>query len=212
MLTDPSQMRHSYNVEGFHIEQADDDPVIQFDRWFKEAVGSEVMEPNAMALATADKDGRPSVRMVLLKEFSHRGFVFYTNYESRKAEEIAGNPVVSLMFWWDRIFRQVRIEGTVTRNDPADSDGYFASRPYGSRIGASVSPQSRTLQSRAELENAWKEMEQRYPDEVPRPDFWGGYVVRPSSFEFWQGQQSRLHDRIVYTIDGDGWQKRRIAP
>lgn len=212
MLTDPSQMRHSYHSDGLRLSDTLDDPVQQFDQWFRVAVDSDVMEPNAMALATADAQGVPSVRMVLLKEFSAQGFVFYTNYASRKADEIAANGRVSLMFWWDRLYRQVRIEGTIAKNSPEDSDAYFASRPHGSRIGALASQQSRVLADRAELETAWLALEQRYPDEVPRPDHWGGYVVTPSRFEFWQGQRSRLHDRVIYNLAGGVWQKSRLAP
>jgi pyridoxamine 5'-phosphate oxidase len=167
-----------------------------------------------MALATVGADGRPAVRMVLLKGFDARGFAFYTNLESRKAAELAANPRAALLFWWDRLHRQVRVEGPVEPVEAAEADAYFASRPYGSRIGAWASPQSRVVEGRAVLEAREAELAARFPEDapVPRPPHWGGYRVRPELFEFWQGRRSRLHDRLRYAREGSGWRVERLAP
>lgn len=189
----------------------DRDPLRQFAAWFEEAGAAGMRAPEATALATATPDGRPSVRMVLLKGFDERGFVFFTGYESRKGAELAANPRAALLFHWDPLGRQVRIEGPVERVAEAESDAYFASRPRGAQISASVSPQSRVVESRAVLEAAAAELEAR-GGELPRPPAWGGFRVAPETYEFWQHRANRLHDRLRYSRDGDGWKIERLAP
>ena len=165
-----------------------------------------------MTLATADASGRPSARTILLRGWDPRGFTFYTNYESRKGNDIAANPHVALLFFWDKLSRQIRIEGRIEKITPAESDAYYQSRPRGHRLGAWVSAQSRLIAGRDELEAKMSEMEKRYPDDVPRPPYWGGYRVRPERFEFWEGQPNRLHDRLAYRRDGERWVVERLAP
>ena len=189
----------------------DPDPLRQFAAWFEEAGAAGVRAPEAMALATATSDGRPSVRMVLLKGFDERGFVFFTGYESRKGAELAANPRAALLFHWDALGRQVRVEGTVERVSEAESDAYFRSRPRGAQISATVSPQSRVVESRASLEALAAELEAR-GDELPRPPNWGGFRVRPETYELWQHRANRLHDRLRYRRNGGGWTIERLAP
>jgi pyridoxamine 5'-phosphate oxidase len=206
---------HATQYDGDRLDVANvaDDPIAQFRVWFAAALAAGIPDANGMTLATADAEGRPHARIVLLKEVDDRGFVFYTNYESDKGRELAGNPRAALAFWWQPLHRQVRVEGTVERVTAAESDAYFQVRPPGSRIGAIASPQSRPLANREELERAVAELERRYPDgDPPRPAHWGGYRVVPDRVELWQGQQSRLHDRVVYTRDGDAWHRHRVAP
>lgn len=190
------------------------DPIDQFERWFAEALAARVETPEAMTLATATPDGRPSARMVLLKGVDQRGFVFFTNYESRKSGELAQNPRAALVFYWPALHRQVRVEGSVEPVSAAESDAYFQSRAPGSRIGASASPQSQVIPDRAWLDERVRELVARYPDgEVPRPAFWGGFRVSPTRIEFWQGRLNRLHDRLRYTWLDDGrWKIERLAP
>jgi pyridoxamine 5'-phosphate oxidase len=187
------------------------DPLRQFAVWFEEAGTAGVRAPEAMALATAAADGRPSARMVLLKGFDERGFVFFTGYESRKGAELAANPRAALLFYWDPLGRQVRIEGPVERVAEAESDAYFASRPRGAQISASVSPQSRVVESRAALEAAAAELEAR-GGELPRPPGWGGFRLAPETYEFWQHRANRLHDRLSYRRDGRAWKITRLGP
>jgi pyridoxamine 5'-phosphate oxidase len=189
----------------------DRDPLRQFAAWFEEAGAAGMRAPEATALATTAADGRPSVRMVLLKGFDERGFVFFTGYESRKGAELAANPRAALLFYWDPLGRQVRIEGPVERVSEAESDAYFASRPRGAQISASVSPQSRVVESRAHLEAAAAELEAR-GDELPRPPSWGGFRLAPETYEFWQHRANRLHDRLRYRREDDRWVLERLAP
>ncbi len=189
------------------------DPYDLFDRWYAEAKASEPADPNAMALATTTPDGFPSVRIVLLKGLDRQGFVFYTNVESRKGGELHANPRAALCFHWKSLKRQVRIEGPVTPATEAEADAYFASRHRDSRIGAWASKQSRPLDARATFEARIREYDAKYPGEaVPRPPFWGGFRVTPSRIEFWQDREFRLHDRLVFTPEGDGWATERLYP
>jgi pyridoxamine 5'-phosphate oxidase len=189
-----------------------DDPVTQFAVWW-ELAEREVPLPDAMTLATVDADAAPDARMVLLKGFGADGFRFFTNYESRKGEQLAAVPRAALILYWREVDRQVRIRGAVERLSEAESDAYFATRPRASQLGAWASPQSRPLADRAELDAQLKEMEERFGDgEVPRPPHWGGYVVRHDEVEFWQGQVGRLHDRFLYTRENDGWRIERLGP
>ena len=206
-------MRREYTRAALAEADVDADPVVQFGRWFEQAQEAGLLEPTAMTLATATPDGRPSARMVLLRGFDERGFCFYTNYQSRKGEELAANPRASLVFWWDKLERQVRIEGTVERTSRAESEAYFASRPPGSQLSAAVSPQSRVIGDRAALERRVAELATSVPDgKVPLPDFWGGYRLAHEVVEFWQGRPNRLHDRLRYRRAGEGWKIERLAP
>ncbi|WP_038951619.1 pyridoxamine 5'-phosphate oxidase [Aeromicrobium massiliense] len=208
-----AQMRTEYAREGLDEQAAGDDPVTLFRRWLDEAVEAGVPEPNAMTVATATPDGVPSARIVLLKDFDERGAVFFTRYTSRKGDELERNPRAAAVMLWHPLQRQVRIEGRVERLDPADSDAYFASRPRGAQVGAVASPQSRVLAGRGELERLVAETEQAYEGRpVPRPDDWGGYRVVLGRMEFWQGRESRLHDRVVFTRTAGGWDRTRLAP
>jgi len=206
-------MRRDYAAAGLAEEDLLGDPIEQFRRWFEDARRAEVHEPNAMTLATVDAAGRPSARMVLLKGVDRRGLTFYTNRDSRKARELAANPRAALVFWWGPIQRQVRFEGRVEDVDPAEADAYFESRPRGSQLAAWASAQSTVLEGRAALEAAERQQRERFGEgPVPRPPFWGGYRLVPAVAEFWHGRESRLHDRLRYTRDGDGWRIERLAP
>jgi pyridoxamine 5'-phosphate oxidase len=205
-----SEYMRAVLVEG----DVDPDPVVQFGRWFDDANAANLVEPSAMTLATAGADGVPSARMVLLRGVDQRGFVFYTNYESRKAAELAANPRAALVFWWGELQRQVRVEGRVQRTSHEESAAYFRTRPPGSRLGAWASPQSRVIPSRAVLDERLAELEARHPDgDLPLPPFWGGYRLVPEVIELWQGRPNRLHDRLRYTRAADGgWRIERLAP
>ncbi len=209
---DLAALRRDYARESLTERDVDSDPIAQFEKWFEEALHAEMIEPNAMTLATSTSDGRPSARIVLLKGADAKGFVFFTDYRSRKGAELEANPHVSLCFWWDALQRQVRITGTVARVSREESETYFRTRPRGSRIGAWASRQSSALASREVLEKEVERLDSAYSEDVPLPPHWGGYRVAPDAIEFWQGRPSRLHDRIVYTRDGGNWGIGRLSP
>jgi pyridoxamine 5'-phosphate oxidase len=207
-----ADLRKDYALRRLDETDVDADPFRQFHAWLKEALEAEVSEPTAMTLATADDEGRPSARIMLLKALDARGFVFYTNYESRKGRQLAARPNAALTFFWKELERQVRIEGAIEKVSAAESDEYFASRPLGSRIGAWASTQSATIASRPWLEARVKAAEEQYGNNPPRPPHWGGFRVIPGWLEFWQGRQSRLHDRIAYERKAGGWTISRLSP
>jgi pyridoxamine 5'-phosphate oxidase len=208
-----AQMRKDYGQAALSEHEVADDPMAQFDAWFGQALKAEVNEPNAMGLSTVDAQGRPSSRIVLVKQFDARGFTWYTNYDSLKGQQLCANPQAALLFFWPELERQVRIEGKVERTAAAESDTYFHSRPLKSRLGALASAQSRPIADRAALEQQYEEVAARYGDAPPRPEHWGGYRLVPERMEFWQGRRSRFHDRIVYTRAADGrWTRERLQP
>jgi len=205
-------LRKDYTKDTFNEKTALKNPFEQFKTWFDDAVNFPMMEPNAMALSTVSSDGRPSSRIVLLKRYDENGFVFFTNYESRKGRELETNPYASLLFYWDRLERQIRIEGITEKISSEESDDYFQSRPYESRLGAWASKQSEVLPSRFTLIRELAKLLVKYPAKVPLPPFWGGYRLKPDMFEFWQGRPSRLHDRIRYSNRGGLWIIERLYP
>ncbi|HEX8515705.1 MAG TPA: pyridoxamine 5'-phosphate oxidase [Bacteroidia bacterium] len=206
-------LRHDFSKQSLDEKDAHKNPVTQFYKWFHEAIDAKVNEPNAMSLSTVSSEGKPSSRILLLRNFNDEGFVFYTNYTSRKGEEIAQNPNASLLFFWPELERQVRISGELVRQSIEESDAYFKSRPRASKIGAWTSAQSRVIESRKVLDEEYIKLEMKYPgEEVPRPPHWGGYILKPETIEFWQGRPSRLHDRLLYTFEGENWKIERLAP
>jgi pyridoxamine 5'-phosphate oxidase len=212
-MTKLEETRRDYSGPPLDESEMAPDPLAQFHRWYDEARGADLMMANAMALATATPDGMPSVRMVLLKQADPRGFVWYTNYESRKGLELLANPRAALLFYWETLARQVRVEGPVTRLDPAESEAYFHARPRAANLSAIASPQSRSVASRAALEEQVDRLEAAWHGrELERPVHWGGHRLRPTRFEFWQGREDRMHDRVVYLPDGHAWRRSRIAP
>lgn len=209
-----ADLRREYTMASLDIDSVDKNPMSQFRKWFEEAQKSELLEPNAMVISTVDENARPFQRTVLMKALDDKGIVFYTNYNSRKAKQLAKNANISLLFPWYGLERQVAIIGTAEKVSTKESLQYFSSRPYGSQLGAWVSQQSKVISSRSILETKLAEMKQKFKEgKVPLPDFWGGYRVIPSSIEFWQGRQSRLHDRLIYEKEVDGnWNISRMAP
>jgi len=232
-----ADLRREYNLTGLRRKDLEADPIVQFKRWFEQAQGArasgrlrkffvrlykrlllmsgaELIDLTAMTLATADKQGQPSARVVLLKGVDQRGFVFYTNYGSRKAQELTENPHAALVFYWSDQERQVCVAGEISKLSPQESDAYFKTRPRGSQLGAWASKQSAVIRDRAALEEQWRQMEARFPGEaIPRPDFWGGYILCPVRIEFWQGRANRLHDRFCYTRQTDqSWVIERLSP
>ncbi len=208
-----ADIRKDYKLQTLLETDVASDPFIQFGKWWDEAINSAIDEVNAMTLATADKNNIPSARIVLLKGCDKNGFVFFTNYQSHKGEQLLQNPNACLVFFWKELERQIRITGTVEKISTADSDAYFTSRPAGSRIGAWASPQSSVIVNRTVIEEKLKDLEQQFGDNnIPRPPHWGGYIVKPTQIEFWQGRPSRLHDRIQYTLQEGSWVIERLAP
>lgn len=210
---DLQSLRKEYTRAGLKEADADPDPIEQFRKWFDEALAASLYEPNAMTLATATPSGRPSARVVLLKGYDEQGFVFYTNYEGRKGQELEVNPRCALVFYWGELERQVRIEGRASRVSEEESDAYYRGRPRGSQLGAWASEQSRPVEDRGILEERLQELEAEYEGrEIPRPPFWGGYRVEPKAIEFWQGRENRLHDRLLYHRSGGRWEIERLSP
>ncbi len=207
-----AHLRNDYALKTLDEGEVDRDPLKQFGVWMVEAIHAQVPEPTAMSLATVGAGGRPAGRIVLLKGLDPKGFVFFTNYESRKGRELAVNPAAALTFLWKELERQVRIEGTVEKVSEDESNSYYATRPLGSRIGAWASPQSEAIENRAWLEKRWEELGREHGENPRRPGHWGGYRVIPDYLEFWQGRRSRLHDRVTYTRAGASWKIARIAP
>ena len=207
-----ADIRKDYILQSLLEEDVASDPIEQFNKWWDESIKSEIIEANAMTLATANAAGIPSARTVLLKAFSTEGFIFFTNYESQKGEDLAANPNAALLFFWKEMERQVRIEGKVEKISEEESDAYFNSRPLGSRIGAWASPQSKVINDRTVIENNVQKFTEEFGEKIPRPPHWGGYLLVPVKMEFWQGRSSRLHDRILFTLEDNSWKISRLAP
>ena len=213
-MTTLADLRREYASRALTEDQAHADPIRQFNTWFDEALKSQLIDVNAMTLATASATGEPAARIVLLKGADESGFVFYTNYESAKGRDLAANPRASLLFFWAELERQVRITGSVAKTTAGESEEYFQSRPFESQLGAAASEQSRPIADRSQLEKRFADIAEKYKGSiVPRPNNWGGYRVTPETIEFWQGRKSRLHDRLLYTRQPDGsWSRSRLAP
>ncbi|MDP2885486.1 MAG: pyridoxamine 5'-phosphate oxidase [Ignavibacteria bacterium] len=210
---DLAHVRKEYSRHSLSESDVDLNPLLQFHRWFEEALGSQLLEPNAMVLATATADGKPSARVVLLKGYDERGFVFYTNYEGRKSSELLQNPYAALLFYWGELERQVRLEGAVEKTSRQESEDYFKTRPLESQLGGLASRQSSVIPSRSDLEQKVSDLKKLYENrEIPVPPFWGGFRLQPQVFEFWQGRENRLHDRIRYSLQGGVWAIERLSP
>jgi pyridoxamine 5'-phosphate oxidase len=209
-----ADLRRDYTLQGLSKVDVDSNPFVQFFKWFDQARNAQIIEPNAMTIATATTNGVPSARIVLLKDFDERGFVFYTNYNSHKAQELITNPQASLVFWWGELERQIRISGTVEKVSQQESDEYYYSRPFTSRLGAWASNQSQTIPNREVLEQKLEELKAAYPNQdIQRPPHWGGFRVIPKEIEFWQGRSSRLHDRLRYRLlPSNSWVIERLSP
>lgn len=209
-----SQLRYDFSKQTLEESEIDKNPFIQFEHWFKDAVSSNVLSPNAMVLATTTPEGKPSARVMLLRDFTEKGFVFYTNYNSHKGIQLACNPYAAITFFWAELERQVRIEGIIEKQSEAESDDYFSIRPDGSKLGAWSSQQSEPVTNRAILEKNFKDIQSRFKGQaIPRPSFWGGYYLMPTLFEFWQGRPNRMHDRIVYLLqENKNWHIERLSP
>jgi len=207
-------LREDYRAKTLEITDVLANPIQQFNEWFQEALDSQIKEANAMTIATVDAQGKPAARIVLLKGFDENGFIFYTNYDSRKGQELAANPNIAVVFLWKDLERQIRIEGVAEKLAPAVSLNYFQSRPKGSQIGAWASPQSQVIPDRSILEQNVLDLKEKYKnaDNLPIPSHWGGYQIKPTLIEFWQGRSSRLHDRLCYTLEGKTWKIERLAP
>ncbi len=206
-------LRHDFSKQTLDKKDVNNNPFVQFEKWIKEAIEAQVNEPNAMTLCTATKEGKPSARIVLLRNFTEDGFIYYTNYTSRKGIEISDNPNCAILFFWPELERQIRIEGEVQKQTSEESDLYFNTRPRESKIGAWTSSQSKVISDREVLNKEFEINSNKYPtDMIPRPVFWGGYVVKPLTIEFWQGRPNRLHDRILYTKENNNWKIDRLAP
>ena len=205
-------LRRQYSKSTLSASSVSKDPFKQFEKWFQDVLKSGFLEPNAMTLATATKAGKPSARIVLLKGIHDNGFVFYTNYKSKKGKEIEENPYGSLLFYWDKLERQIRIEGTIEKVSQKESEEYFNTRPYKSRVGAWASKQSSVIESRSAIVKEFLKYMMKFKNHVPLPDVWGGYRLIPDSFQFWQGRPNRLHDRVRYIKNKSGWKIERLAP
>ena len=214
MANDIHKLRKNYQTKMLEKNKANKNPLDLFKVWFDEALKEEFIEPNAMSIATVNKKGEVSSRMVLLKEFDNRGFVFYTNYNSTKAQDLLSTKTAALNFWWDKLYRQVRISGTVDKITKTESEKYFHSRPKGSQLGAIASQQSEVIENYSVLENQYKNLEEQYKNrEIPCPDHWGGFRVEPREIEFWQGRPNRLHDRLRYMkVSAEDWKIERLSP
>jgi pyridoxamine 5'-phosphate oxidase len=209
---DIQNLRRQYSKSTLSVSSVSKDPFKQFEKWFQDVLNSGFLEPNAMTLATATKAGKPSARVVLLKGIHDGGFVFYTNYKSKKGKDIEDNPFGSILFYWDRLERQVRIEGKIEKVSHQESEEYFNTRPYKSRVGAWASKQSSVIESRSAIVREFLKYMMKFKTHVPLPDVWGGYRLIPDSFEFWQGRPNRLHDRVRFTKNKSGWKIERLAP
>jgi len=211
-MLDLTGHRKDYSTRGLSEEEAGHDPLALFEIWLRDALASEIPEPYAMTLATATMDGRPSARIVLLRNFDQRGLVFFTNYQSRKGLELETNPRGALVFYWPEVERQIRVDGQVVRISAEESDDYHQKRPINSRLSSVASPESEVIPGRGALEDLVQALQRKYPEGPPRPPHWGGYRLIPQEFEFWQGRPSRLHDRIRFTRNEGGWVRERLAP
>jgi pyridoxamine 5'-phosphate oxidase len=207
-----ADLRRDFSAAGLDESDLDADPFVQFGEWMNDALGADIRDPNAMTLATVGEDGLPDARVVLLKYYGPEGFLFFTNYESKKGRDLAANPYATLHFFWRQLDRQVSIRGGVQKTSREESEKYFKSRPVDSRIAAWASNQSHVIESRAVLEKRFRELKEKFGDDVPLPDFWGGFRLLPERFEFWQGRQNRLHDRLFYSQEKTTWKIERLSP